>query len=141
MSAYLVGDGICDCCDGSDEAAGVCPNECKRMFEEAAAKAAARAEKRKAGEGKYNEYVAMAAEKLGTQKVGDEGDDRSSERARERWGAGGWGQTTGNEGGTSAAQPLNHLTSLTSPPGGARGEEEGAGGHGGEGERAGDGQG
>ena len=64
----MVGDSICDCCDGSDEAAGVCPNECKRMFEEAAAKAAVLAERRKAGEGKYNEYVALAAEKLGGQK-------------------------------------------------------------------------
>lgn len=25
----LVGDGVCDCCDGSDEPAGLCANTCK----------------------------------------------------------------------------------------------------------------
>jgi len=34
LPASRVGDTVCDCCDGSDEAAGVCPDACQALQEE-----------------------------------------------------------------------------------------------------------
>lgn len=34
LSRWVVGDGICDCCDGSDERAGLCPNTCAQVENE-----------------------------------------------------------------------------------------------------------
>src|SRR6056297_16849 len=34
LPASRVGDTICDCCDGSDEAPGTCPNTCESLQEE-----------------------------------------------------------------------------------------------------------
>lgn len=34
LPASRVGDTVCDCCDGSDEAPGVCPNACQALQEE-----------------------------------------------------------------------------------------------------------
>lgn len=31
ISSMFVNDGVCDCCDGSDEPAEVCPNTCKEL--------------------------------------------------------------------------------------------------------------
>ncbi len=39
-----VNDGLCDCCDGSDEGEGICPDNCAELAAMAAASAAARAE-------------------------------------------------------------------------------------------------
>ncbi|KAI3645009.1 hypothetical protein MP228_011173 [Amoeboaphelidium protococcarum] len=31
IPSFLVGDGVCDCCDGSDEQKGVCTNQCSQI--------------------------------------------------------------------------------------------------------------
>ncbi len=35
IKSMYVDDGVCDCCDGSDEPAGVCANSCREIGEEA----------------------------------------------------------------------------------------------------------
>jgi protein kinase C substrate 80K-H len=57
----MKGDGICDCCDGSDEAAGLCPDKCAVWAAEEAEKAEARAKSFEAGRTKYNQYVELGS--------------------------------------------------------------------------------
>jgi len=57
-----VNDGICEpeCCDGSDEAPGVCPNRCKEIGEEYRKRVAAEKKLRKTGSKIRSTYIAFA---------------------------------------------------------------------------------
>ncbi|KAJ3476466.1 hypothetical protein NLI96_g11139 [Meripilus lineatus] len=57
-----VRDGLCepDCCDGSDEAPGVCPNQCKEIGEAYRAKQDAENKLRKTGSKIRSTYIAFA---------------------------------------------------------------------------------
>ena len=61
VPSHMVGDGICDCCDGSDEVTGLCPDECAVWHAEAMEKAAARAAAHEAGRAKYEIYKTTGA--------------------------------------------------------------------------------
>ncbi|KAI0737137.1 endoplasmic reticulum protein [Irpex lacteus] len=57
-----VNDGLCetDCCDGSDEKPGVCPNRCKEIGDAYKAKLAAERKLRKTGSKIRSSYIAFA---------------------------------------------------------------------------------
>ncbi|KAF8529155.1 glucosidase II beta subunit-like-domain-containing protein [Hysterangium stoloniferum] len=62
ISSTRVNDGICEaeCCDGSDEAPGVCPNRCKEIGEEYRKRVAAEKKVRKTGSKIRSTYIAFA---------------------------------------------------------------------------------
>ena len=76
LAASRVGDGLCDCCDGSDEAAATaagsaaaCVDNCEAAKAAAAAAARAAAEARAAGLRKKAEYVERGQAALGDVEV------------------------------------------------------------------------
>jgi protein kinase C substrate 80K-H len=56
VPSHMFGDGVCDCCDGSDEPGGGCKDLCKEWYEAAAAEREAAHESRRKGEELYATY-------------------------------------------------------------------------------------
>jgi len=67
IGAHMLNDGVCDCCDGSDESVGWCPDKCSIWAAEASAEAEEKMKALALGKSKFNEYlhrgVAMTAER------------------------------------------------------------------------------
>eukprot|EP00026_Physarum_polycephalum_P011071 Phypoly_transcript_11267.p1 GENE.Phypoly_transcript_11267~~Phypoly_transcript_11267.p1 ORF type:complete len:354 (+),score=65.82 Phypoly_transcript_11267:157-1218(+) len=57
ISFSFVGDKFCDCCDGSDEEAGLCPDVCSKEWEEEIARVQGEIEKHSKGETIKKTYI------------------------------------------------------------------------------------
>jgi protein kinase C substrate 80K-H len=58
ISSHLVRDGVCDCCDGSDEPLEACPDKCAVWAEEAARKKVAQETSLSEGKRRFADYEA-----------------------------------------------------------------------------------
>ena len=57
VPSHMFGDGVCDCCDGSDEPGGKCVDECAMWFEADRAKREAEEAAEANGRAKYQRYA------------------------------------------------------------------------------------